>query len=428
MKRLLVVVLLAACGPEFSTEAPEAARDAIVGGTDAPNDANVFMLYLQGNNNQASGCTATLIAPRTLLTASHCVDPSILGATSVFIIATNAPTQNDVRWGVNTVRVVDTRRHPTWTPTSLEGDLALALLAEPQPVTPKPWNRDSLSGRVGQALRAVGFGTTGNDEGSGTRRQVNLTLRELSQERFTLGDRSARGVCHGDSGGPSFMTFEDGVERVIGVHSYTLTEACTDGADVRVDFYEDFISEWLTEFEDTCAADGICSPNTCASPDPDCVAPGATCTSASQCNGRRCAADSQRDLPYCTAACTGDEPCSALGMTCDAMRGVCQLPLQPVAPAGAACVPGVTFCADASVCNGPDASNTRCAWRCGSNADCPTNMTCERGVTGDAVCVAPNATVPFAGIVSAPVATGCSTGLGLFPVLMALMLRRRRHA
>ena len=78
-----------------------------------------------------------------------------------------------------------------------------------------------LDGRGGQPVRALGYGLDALDGGTGTRHEVALTLRQISPEQILIGDLVSKGICRGDSGGPTLHTFDDGVERVIGVHSFT---------------------------------------------------------------------------------------------------------------------------------------------------------------------------------------------------------------
>jgi len=468
----LLVLAVAGCGP---LEAPEAAApseasraDAIVGGTVTTGDPNVFMLILQGNNGQGSLCTATLIDRRTLLTAAHCVDPSILGATSVQIIATNAPNENQIVWGVNTWRVVETRRHPNWNSATLSGDIAMALLDSTPNVTPKPWNQNALAS--GQAVRDVGYGTTGaSGAGSGVKRTVDLIITQLSPTLLYVGNGVNKGICHGDSGGPSFRTFADGVERVVGVHSFTMTEDCTQGASTRVDAYKSFVQQWLNEKEAAtcatdgrcvancpqvdldcvckadgqctaacpdlnvdpdcgdCGANGVCSTNACPVKDPDCVDEGGACSSATQCVGRKCVVDPQHSAPYCSKACASSSQCSA-GYECNTSGGFCQHTQLPPAGVGQACTPGGTFCGERGVCTGSTANNTLCRVSCVDATGCPKDFTCATGYDNQRYCLEPPKPpilLPRA-FIEGRAAEGCSAGVGLFPLLAVLVLRRRR--
>lgn len=69
---IIVGLLLAACSDDRSAGAR---RDAIVGGEPAPTETQVFFL-----DSDAGVCSATLIAPRTLVTAAHCVGSAPLFA------------------------------------------------------------------------------------------------------------------------------------------------------------------------------------------------------------------------------------------------------------------------------------------------------------------------------------------------------------
>ncbi len=187
-----------ACGLTFEeggmSELPPIAyqRGAIVGGTVAPaTDNNVFQLIMTEMSGQQGICTSTLIGSRTLLTAAHCVD----SARSV--IAHNAPSDSQVQFGVNTYRALRWNTHPQWNPNGqdLRNDIAISLLERaPTNVNPKPWNNQSMSGTQGRPIRAVGYGNTMPGSGNGTRRQVNLTVAQLTQQLIFMGDNQSKGI------------------------------------------------------------------------------------------------------------------------------------------------------------------------------------------------------------------------------------------
>ncbi len=430
------LLALAGCAPldgagTFDGPSSGVERGAIVGGTTDSADPEVFMMMMEYDNNTGSGCTGTLIASRTLLTASHCVDPRIANATSVQIWVTDKTDSNAISFS-DLISVTETRMHPGWDPAvGLSDDVALALLAKaPAGVTPKQWNTASLSGLAGQPLRAVGYGTTGAaGNGSGVKRTVDLTFRQLTSDHIKLGDLSGKGVCHGDSGGPSFHTFADGVERQVGIHSYTNNTECTDGADTRVDAYATFINQWLSDKEGPqcahdgkckagctpydvdcycvadgvcntqcptltedpdcpkdCVANGVCSIDPCPVPDTDCVAAGSGCSSELQCVGRQCVSDPQHPDFYCSKNCQTSTDCPT-GMTCPAGGGICRYPTLPGADPGQPCTLGQTFCTGGTfVCSGAPGWATACVRSCQSNGDCPTPQTCEDGQNGYKFC------------------------------------------
>jgi hypothetical protein len=420
-------MLLACSAPR---EAGASAREAIMGGFAAPEASAVFFLDTRGDNGITSTCSATLIAPRTLMTAAHCVDPAVLSATTLTIVATNAPTLADVQPGVNTWSVVETRLHPDWRPQfGLANDLAFALLESAPPgVTPLPWNRASIDGRTGDLMRVLGYGTNDTtDAGIGVRREAELMINQLTARVITLGDGVSRGICHGDSGGPSLLLFNDGVERVVGVHSYTATPGCVDGADTRVDFHWAFVSQWLIDKEPatTCARDLICNP-TCAMPDPDCRADGDRCDHPLDCSGRACRSDAQHPETYCTRRCDAQNVCPG-NLSCEAATATCQLPQLPLVMPGDACVPLLSYCLNDTHCDGVSRELAVCSRPCTAAADCEANQQCRPGFSGQFVCVRTPIELPIAKW-EGPRAPGCtaSAGAPAWGLVLAWVLSRRR--
>ena len=484
MRALLPVGFFLLVGCNATTlpadDAPnQSTRQAVVGGTTDTGDPQVFELYVQGNNNMASSCTATLIDRRTLVTAAHCVDPRELGATSIQIFAHNKTRDADISSQNDFIRVIDSRFHPNWDPNgSLAYDIGLAQLETAPNVTPKQWNRTSIDSLGGRGIRVVGYGSNvggaNGGTGAGTRRQANLTFRQIYQDIFMLGNQQNIGICHGDSGGPSFFTFPDGVERLVGIHSFTNGESCLDGADTRIDYYQSFVQTWLTQKESptcaedgrcatgcatpdidcVCAADGqctaacpqvekdpdcpkdcaanaICATQGCPSPDPDCRDLGAVCTGVNQCQGRLCITDQQHATPFCSKACTAALDCPT-GMQCDPIVKACTYPSLPEVQPGIECVKGQSFCASHTVCTGKTEQSSFCQYSCSNPSQCPTGDTCEPGFDGTSYCVEPPkptvylpSTASFRGPVSGCSATGSSGLVGLAAWVLA---RRRRRS
>ncbi len=420
--RLLVLavwLLLVGCEPMATATQITATDQAIVGGTVDFEDPQVFQLMIQGIPTGRGSCSATLIGARTLLTAAHCVDPLRFGASSLAMMATNK-THAATAQPSDFITVVDARRHPEWSFPSPNNDIALALLEKAPTIAPKRLNFASVTRFGGKPLRAVGYGMTGPDDGgSGIKRQVHLTFRQLTATQIRIGDQLSKGICSGDSGGPSFHLFADGVERVVGVHSTSsVTDSCLDGTDQRVDVHAAFIRAWLVEketaacgddgqcvptgcpeldldcqceadglctdkcshlqYDPDCPADcvenGVCSVGPCPIPDVDCGNFSGACSKPEDCLGARCVTDPQHERAYCSAACTLNPECPAT-MFCDATR-TCRYQQLPIAHQGAPCAAGKQLCEPGAICLVSTQSPGTCVEPCVKDSDCTDNRMC----------------------------------------------------
>ena len=287
---------------------------AIVGG--APDTTHVAVVAIQpvspscGQPPTEIQCTGTLVAPRIVVTAAHCLNDVDTAQLMAVTFAADVATATDA----DRVRAIDARIDPTW--TSGVDDVALLRLEQDAPVAPATLDLASPA-KTSASVTVVGFGADGAGN-TGKRLSGTALVGTVRAGDFEITASPAM-TCNGDSGGPAFETEGSG-EQIVGITSYG-NEACTTGTEMRVDALSSFLTSAMADLSaalpprpaldtsvDTCTA-------TCAS-HADCPI-GMWCVARD--DGTKGCAIAGLDPGHFGAACTqddGDTPCVSAGTAC----------------------------------------------------------------------------------------------------------------
>jgi hypothetical protein len=175
----------------------------------------VVRLNVRDQFGAAGSCTGTIIAPRAVLTAAHCLDGNV---TTVLAWPGVGPTE---------YTATSFAYHPQFSTSSLLFDVGVVLFGEDLPRGFVPI-LTSRTARVGETAIIAGFGRDENSVTTALRAGSTTISAATSLRIESPYAPPSSAICSGDSGGPLFVQ-EGGTWLIAGISSATTGTACNEG-------------------------------------------------------------------------------------------------------------------------------------------------------------------------------------------------------
>lgn len=261
----------AEAAPVWGAQAPEAQASIING--DPASIVDFPSLAFVSAKNEFS-CTGTVIAPRVVLTAAHCVEDLNVGGFTEprkYSVVTGRANPRQPGSG-NVLKVSETHVFPRFDPGTAHGDAALLVLSTPTPAPPIPLAgaADAALYAGGAGVRLAGWGLTSINATAppnSLRSTSNVVLgpsacKSRTQSYYPPYTTSGQmcttdppdhrnGGCFGDSGGPVIAQRADGSPVEIGVVSTggPLCSTKVPNIFTRTDLVSTWAGEWVAAIE-----------------------------------------------------------------------------------------------------------------------------------------------------------------------------------
>lgn len=250
------------------------AQASIVGGRAASIAEFPSLAFIEAHEGKHGfACSGTVVAPRVILTAAHCVEEIENGTITPaanYAVATGVTDPSEAGIG-NVFHVAENHVFPGFDPGILHGDAAILILSTPTSVPPIPMAGAADAGLYtgGATVDLTGWGLTSahaDEEPGGLRTTPMLVQTPTSCKQKTrsfyppysptaqvclLAASRASGGCFGDSGGPAIGQRADGTPVEIGITSTGGPNCSTRLPNVltRVDYVSTWVSEWIAAVE-----------------------------------------------------------------------------------------------------------------------------------------------------------------------------------
>jgi secreted trypsin-like serine protease len=261
--------------PAAASAQPPIAHPSVIGGSPATIAAFPWLADIQGEESPGNffGCTGTVVAPRVILTAGHCVEDlesSTVYPASGYGVATGIADISQLQHQ-NVSLVSKVLVYPGFSTATLRGDAGLLVLSAPvsAPALPLATASDSSLLHPQTPLTIAGWGLTeGGAEEAPTGLQSASTIIQSSAyckqhsakyypfyssatQLCTIDPGHAIGTCHGDSGGPAIALRADGSPVEIGITSLGGPDCKPSLPDVftRVDQVSSWVASWIAAVE-----------------------------------------------------------------------------------------------------------------------------------------------------------------------------------
>ncbi len=284
---LLAALVLAATATAATRPAstnPQATA-SVIGGHNTTIDKYPSLAFIEGvQATSGYACTGTVVAPRVILTAGHCVEDiesSSIVEPSLIAVATGVSNLQQIATS-QISEVVQVLAYPHFNPAQIHGDAGLLILKNPVSApaialaTPaettlyKPGARLTIAGwgidkRNGHAPNQLQAATVPIEQDSLCERRSRryYPFFEAESQVCTLDTPKLHiTTCHGDSGGPAIATREDGTPVEVGVTSLGDGECnpANPAIFTRVDKISGWVNRWIAAVEEGAPAPAIKIP------------------------------------------------------------------------------------------------------------------------------------------------------------------------
>ncbi|HVY96736.1 MAG TPA: serine protease [Solirubrobacterales bacterium] len=263
------------------------ARASIIGGSPASIADFPSLAFIEAKETpkKVFSCTGSVIAPRVVLTAGHCVEDIETGRLTPIRDYRVATGVADLKQAgeANVFPVVRAVTYHGFDPGATRGDAGLLILGRPTTAPPiqLATAADAELQQPGTRVKVAGWGVehAGDSAAPATLRATSTTIQRpgychraanayypfysaalqlCTTDRPTL----ASGTCFGDSGGPAIAHRPDGTAVEVGIVSTGGPECRTELPNVftRVDRISTWAAEWVAAIESGAAAPPVRVP------------------------------------------------------------------------------------------------------------------------------------------------------------------------